>query len=191
MVGPNFTSSTEFRGPPDPLKGDEYYRRVRDSAKECLDAIYDTDNAPGLGGMGMSGRIQSMRNQDDASNSGSGWSSKLWGNKSPNDTLPPPPGAGFNPPPPPYGYGNDPSQGTYGGPQGPQPPTGYGQPSGPYQPEYPQSYGGPNPPQQYGAPPPGQYGGGGPSPFNDQKYSGIGNPMYQDARGTGWCFVRT
>lgn len=174
----------EFRGPPDPLKGDEYYRRVRDSAKECLDAIYDTDNAPGLGGMGMSARIQGMSNpNENVGGSGSGWGSKLWGSKNANDTLPPPPGAGGYNGGQSYGYGSEPSQGSYGGPQPPM--GGYPgqQQPPPYQPEYP--YGGPtsgaNPPP-YGGPPPAPYGGG-PSPFNEQKLSGIGNPMYSDARG--------
>jgi hypothetical protein len=31
----------EYKGPPDPLRGDEIYRRVRDAAKESLDAIFD------------------------------------------------------------------------------------------------------------------------------------------------------
>ena len=32
----------EFKGPPDPLRGDEIYKRVRDMAKEALDAIFDS-----------------------------------------------------------------------------------------------------------------------------------------------------
>jgi hypothetical protein len=180
----------EFRGVPDPLKGDEYYRRVREAAKEVLDAIYDTDNTPGLGGMGMSARIQGVgANPSETNGGGSGWGSKIWGGKNSNDSsLPPPPMAGppmggYNGAPPPgapYGYPTDLNQGSYGGPQP------YGQQQ-PYQPEYPPqgSYGGPggaaNPPYG-GAPPPNQYGGA-PPPFNDQKFSGIGNPMYQDPRG--------
>lgn len=178
---------TEFRGPPDPLKGDEYYRRVRDSAKEVLDAIYDTDNAPGLGGMGMSARIQGVGNPADNAAGSSGWSSKIWGKGSGGDNLPNVPIAGGPTMPGgyggqgQYGYPSDPNQGGYAGPQAP---ITYGQ-QPPYQPEYPQSsFGGPNAP---GAPPPyggpSQYGGP-PPPFNDQKFSGIGNPMYQDARGT-------
>ncbi|KAF1317775.1 hypothetical protein FI667_g14521, partial [Globisporangium splendens] len=176
---PTIKECLQFRGPPDPLKGDEYYRRVRDSAKEVLDAIYDTDNAPGLGGMGMSARIQGVGNPADNASSNSGWSSKIWGKGgSGGDNLPSVPTAGG-----PiggyggqgqYGYPSDPNQGGYNGPQS------YGQQQPPYQPEYP-SYGGPAGP---GAPAP--YGGqpsyGGPPPFNDQKFSGIGNPMYQDAR---------
>ncbi|KAE9026138.1 hypothetical protein PR003_g11433 [Phytophthora rubi] len=183
---PTVKECLQFRGVPDPLKGDEYFRRVREAAKEVLDAIYDTDNAPGLGGMGMSARIQGVGatpNDNGAGGGGSGWSSKIWGGKNSNDNaLPPPPMGGFNggapPQGAPYGYPTDPNQGSYGGPQP------YGQQQQPYQPEYPQgSYGGPgkpaNPP--YGGAPPNQYGGA-PSPFNDQKFSGIGNPMYQDPR---------
>lgn len=190
---------------PDPLKGDEYYRRVRDSAKECLDAIYDTDQTAGLGGMGMSARIQGVGNPADNSANSSGWGSKFAWGKSGNDSTPAPGGPGG--PMPPYGGGpssygypsNDPNQGQggYGGPA----PYGQSQPPAPYQPEYPSGgappYGGPTP---YGgaAPPYGgatPYGGaappygGGPSPyggqqppFMEQKISGIGNPMYQDAR---------
>ncbi|RLN15249.1 hypothetical protein BBJ28_00023805, partial [Nothophytophthora sp. Chile5] len=183
---PTIKECLQFRGVPDPLKGDEYYRRVRDTAKDCLDAIYDTDNAPGLGGMGMSARIQGVGNPNENNVAGSGWSSKIWGGKNSNDNpLPPPSMAGapmpYNGAPQgaPYGYPSDPNQGNYGGPQP------YGQQQ-PYQPDYPQgSYGGPggavNPPYG-GGPPPTQYGG--PPPFNDQKFSGIGNPMYQDPRGT-------
>jgi hypothetical protein len=39
-----------FRGPPDPARGDEIYQRVRTTAKEALDAIYsDTPAAVGGG----------------------------------------------------------------------------------------------------------------------------------------------
>lgn len=180
----------EFRGPPDPLKGDEYYRRVRDSAKDVLDAIYDTDSAPGLGGMGMSARITGVSNPAINSGENSGWSAKIWGKGSGGDNMsavPPPMGGG-----PMHGYGGGPSQygGGYpsdpnqGGYAGPQVPGAYGQQQQqqPYHPEYPSSsFGGPNGP---GAP---AYGGGpqyGAPAYNDQKFSGIGNPMYQDARGT-------
>ena len=52
--------ATNFRGPPDPVRGDEPYNRVRQAAKECLDTIYsDTPttaeqspyNTSGGGGM--------------------------------------------------------------------------------------------------------------------------------------------
>ncbi|CAH0516814.1 unnamed protein product [Peronospora belbahrii] len=188
---PTVKECLQFRGVPDPLKGDEYYRRVRESAKECLDAIYDTDNAPGLSGMGMSARIQGVGANPSDNNSGSsGWSSKIWGGKNSNDNaLPPPPMAGvpmggYNgnaPPHPgaPYGYPTDSNQGSYGGPQS------YGQQQ-PYQPEYPQQgYGGPGGATSLpfgGAPPLNQYGGAALPSFHDQKLSGIGNPMYQDPR---------
>lgn len=162
---------------------------MRDSAKDVLDAIYDTDNAPGLGGMGMSARIQGVGNPADNAASNSGWSSKIWGKGSGGDNLPTVPTAGgpLGGPMPgyggqgQYGYPSDPNQGGYNGPQAP---NAYGQQQPPYQPEYP-SYGGPGGPAAPGAPAP--YGGqpqfGGPPQFNEQKFSGIGNPMYQDARG--------
>ncbi|KAF1776403.1 Armadillo-type fold [Phytophthora cactorum] len=177
---PTIKECLQFRGVPDPLKGDEYYRRVREAAKEVLDAIYDTDNAPGLGGMGMSARIQGVgANPNDNGGGGSGWSSKIWGGKNSNDSsLPPPPMAG-------------PPMGGYNGAAPPGAPvvmvghnltaaSAYGQ----QQPDYSQqgSYGGPSGANQpYGGAPPNQYGGA-PPPFNDQKFSGIGNPMYQDPR---------
>jgi hypothetical protein len=193
------------------LKGDEYYRRVRDAAKECLDAIYDTDNAQGLGSMGISARIQGVGNPADQASGGSSWGAKLpWGKSDANsNNMPPPSNIGNLPS---YnnsggfgggGYGSDPngggggyggSSGGYGGQapggyggggnqgyNGPQ--GGYGGPSGP-------AYGQSAPPYSdtpggYGAPP-APFGGpsqfGGP-PVNDQKIAGFGNPMYQDPRG--------
>lgn len=46
-----------FRGRPDPARGDEIYARVRTAAKECLDAVYsDTPSSEMVGGGGgMSG----------------------------------------------------------------------------------------------------------------------------------------
>jgi len=35
---------TMFKGPPDPLRGDEIYRRVREAAKECIEAVYEASN---------------------------------------------------------------------------------------------------------------------------------------------------
>ena len=40
-VGP-VKECLQFRGPPDPLRGDEIYKRVRDLAKETVDAIFDS-----------------------------------------------------------------------------------------------------------------------------------------------------
>ncbi|GLD92007.1 hypothetical protein PINS_up000540 [Pythium insidiosum] len=197
---PTIKECLQFRGPPDPLKGDEYYRRVRDAAKECLDAIYDTDNTPGLGGMGMSARIQGVGNPADQANSGSGWGARLpWGRSSTNNDAPPS-NIGNLPSysAPGGGYGGPPYPGDGGGYGGPNP--GYGGPNPGYDGPNP-GYGGPNPgyggPQQYGQPPAPysdnpSYGGppnaggpggfGGPPPMNDQKISGFGNPMYQDPR---------
>jgi hypothetical protein len=39
----------QYRGPPDPLKGEAPYQMVREAAKETLEAIYETV-APGVGG---------------------------------------------------------------------------------------------------------------------------------------------
>lgn len=48
-----------FKGPPDPLKGDEPYRKVRDAAKDALEAMFD-NNAPAGGAGQLSGRITGM-----------------------------------------------------------------------------------------------------------------------------------
>jgi len=56
----------QFRGPPDPARGDEPYNKVRTAAKEALDAIYSDDSSGanhtsqiptsrGIGGMGGGG----------------------------------------------------------------------------------------------------------------------------------------
>ena len=45
--------ATQFRGPPDPVRGDEPYEKVRRAAKEALDAVYsDTPAADPSGGGG-------------------------------------------------------------------------------------------------------------------------------------------
>ncbi|KAL3917998.1 MAG: hypothetical protein SGILL_004450, partial [Bacillariaceae sp.] len=45
--------ATQFRGPPDPVRGDQPYQKVRDAAKEALDAVYsDTPAADPSGGGG-------------------------------------------------------------------------------------------------------------------------------------------
>jgi hypothetical protein len=47
----------QFRGPPDPARGDEIYARVRTAAKEALDAIYsDTPSSEYSGGSSALGR---------------------------------------------------------------------------------------------------------------------------------------
>nr|CCA20332.1 conserved hypothetical protein [Albugo laibachii Nc14] len=166
----------QFRGPPDPLKGDEYYRRVREAAKECLDAIYDTDTATGLGSMGISARIQGVGNPVDASNSTGGTrGTKLpWGKQPDNaqSNIGQIPGypqhrGGYNAPGTSQGYPNENPPAGYNGLSVPDQPYGYPMP---YQPEY--AHGGN---MQYGQP------SFGPPPGNE-RLSGIGNPMYQDAR---------
>ena len=50
----------QFRGPPDPVRGDEPYLRVRTAAKEALDAIYsDTPADPAAGGAPFATSISS------------------------------------------------------------------------------------------------------------------------------------
>jgi hypothetical protein len=45
----------QFRGPPDPVRGDEPFQRVRTAAKEALDAIYSDTPADPAGGGGGGG----------------------------------------------------------------------------------------------------------------------------------------
>jgi len=47
--------ATQFRGPPDPVRGDAPYVRVRDAAKECLSAIYSDSNPSEQGLSGGAG----------------------------------------------------------------------------------------------------------------------------------------
>ena len=39
-------NALQYRGPPDPLRGDAIYKRVRDAAKEALDAIFNSEQLP-------------------------------------------------------------------------------------------------------------------------------------------------
>jgi hypothetical protein len=48
----------EFKGVPDPLRGDEIYRRVREAAKEALDAIFDSQQPANSSNPSVSSRIQ-------------------------------------------------------------------------------------------------------------------------------------
>ncbi len=50
----------QYRGPPDPLRGDEIYKRVRDAAKEAIDAIYDSQMPTTTSSVAASNRIQGM-----------------------------------------------------------------------------------------------------------------------------------
>eukprot|EP00591_Stephanopyxis_turris_P002136 CAMPEP_0195525516 /NCGR_PEP_ID=MMETSP0794_2-20130614/25994_1 /TAXON_ID=515487 /ORGANISM="Stephanopyxis turris, Strain CCMP 815" /LENGTH=813 /DNA_ID=CAMNT_0040655995 /DNA_START=180 /DNA_END=2621 /DNA_ORIENTATION=- len=72
-----------FRGPPDPLRGDEIYERVRTAAKETLDAIYSDTPTPepshgggGGGGGGMSSSYGSSNNYGGPVAGGSGGGGK-------------------------------------------------------------------------------------------------------------------
>jgi len=50
----------QFRGPPDPVRGDEIYVRVRAAAKECLDAVYsDNPSSEGVGSGSYGGSYSS------------------------------------------------------------------------------------------------------------------------------------
>ncbi|CAM9640071.1 unnamed protein product, partial [Choristocarpus tenellus] len=57
-----------FTGPPDPLRGEEIYRRVREIAKETLDAIYS--DAPSERSSSMGGQRYSSGNRIEGFGSG-------------------------------------------------------------------------------------------------------------------------
>lgn len=52
----------EFRGTPDPIRGDELNKRVRDAAKEALDAIFDSQMPVTTSAVAAANRIQGMGN---------------------------------------------------------------------------------------------------------------------------------
>lgn len=54
----------QYRGPPDPLRGDEIYKRVREIAKETLDAIFDSQMPVTTSAVATSNRIQGMGGGD-------------------------------------------------------------------------------------------------------------------------------
>ncbi|RHY87133.1 hypothetical protein DYB35_009778 [Aphanomyces astaci] len=178
---PTVKEALQFRGPPDPLRGDEYYRRVRDAAKDCLDAIFDTNvNAVA----GISTRIKGVGNPEAAPQA-SGWFNR--GSKDNAPTQFQVPGAYNTSGPPPAGYdapGGYP--GGYNGPAYPgsdanqypsqqqQQPPGYGGAA----PSYP---GGPLPP--YGSNPGGGHPGGNYPP--PPGMTGLGNPIFEDKKGEG------
>jgi len=49
----------QFKGPPDPLRGDQIYQRVRDAAREVLDSIFDS-HVPGSSNSSTVSRIIGM-----------------------------------------------------------------------------------------------------------------------------------
>lgn len=53
---------TEFRGTPDPIRGDELNKRVRDAAKEAMDAIFDSQMPVTTSAVAAANRIQGMGN---------------------------------------------------------------------------------------------------------------------------------
>lgn len=195
----------QYRGPPDPLKGDEYYRRVRESAKECLEAIFEQGSQQGTHS-GISSRIQGVGNPQQqvlGQNANSSWTSKFgWGGSSSqsNDPSNVPTGYprgehGYGVPQVPMtgGYPDGQHQGV-GGYEGPPGPGGYAGPTG-YHPNAPNppapAYGGTygnQPPQAQQQQQP-SYPSMGPGP-GAAKFSGIGNPMYGDPRqGTCVCVL--
>lgn len=52
----------EFKGEPDPLRGDELNRRVREMARECLDAVFDSQMPVTTSAVAAANRIQGMGN---------------------------------------------------------------------------------------------------------------------------------
>ncbi len=58
-VGP-IKECLQFRGPPDPLRGDEIYKRVRELAKETVEAIFDSQMPVATSAVAASGRIQGI-----------------------------------------------------------------------------------------------------------------------------------
>lgn len=69
--------ATNFRGPPDPVRGDEPYNRVRVAAKECLDIIYSdtptTEHQTAYsGGGGMSNTYGAPPHQQSSYGGGGG-----------------------------------------------------------------------------------------------------------------------
>ena len=68
-----------FKGPPDPLRGDEIYRRVREAAKDCIEAVYEassdvSNNANGnslgvqMQGIGGEGNAYGAANNNNDNN---------------------------------------------------------------------------------------------------------------------------
>jgi hypothetical protein len=51
---------TQFRGPPDPLRGNEPYSRVQTAAKDALEAMFDSTPPPSIGSNALGSRITGM-----------------------------------------------------------------------------------------------------------------------------------
>ncbi len=58
----------QFKGPPDPLRGDEIYKRVRDLAREALDAVFDSQMPVTTSAVAAQGRIQGIAGGYDPAN---------------------------------------------------------------------------------------------------------------------------
>lgn len=70
---------TEFKGPPDPLRGDEIYRRVRECAKEVLEALFDGQMPVTTSAVAAAGRVQGIGSDYVPSDSASGKSGSTSG----------------------------------------------------------------------------------------------------------------
>ena len=53
-------SLSEFKGEPDPLRGDQIYSRVRDAARETLEAVFDSQQPVTTSAVAAATRIQGM-----------------------------------------------------------------------------------------------------------------------------------
>lgn len=63
--------ATQFRGPPDPVRGDQPYQKVRDAAKEALDAVYsDTPADASSGGAPFATSVSSTSNYGQSAGGG-------------------------------------------------------------------------------------------------------------------------
>lgn len=91
----------QFRGPPDPVRGDEPYERVRVAAKEALDAVYsDTPQDQGSSGAPFATSVSSSYGPSAHQQSSAGYGG--YGNAGGH----PPPGAGSSGPRRMEGIGN-------------------------------------------------------------------------------------
>lgn len=59
----------QFRGPPDVLRGDEIYKRVRDAAREALDAVFDSQMPVNTSSVAAANRIQGIGGGEDVASS--------------------------------------------------------------------------------------------------------------------------
>jgi hypothetical protein len=65
LILPSFTMNIEFKGNLDPIRGDELNKRVREAAKEALDAIFDSQMPVTTSAVAAANRIQGNENIDN------------------------------------------------------------------------------------------------------------------------------